>query len=81
MFSIQTVFIFVIYFTYLLNMTQIQENSKISVNYNVCKMTKPMELALRSRNKLFLGQTSGFQWGEGKEEGQVGIKNKLLRIK
>ena len=26
-------------------------------------------------------QTSGFQWGEGKEEGQVGIKNKLLRIK
>ena len=26
-------------------------------------------------------QTSGFQWGEGKEEGQVGIKNKLLCIK
>ena len=26
-------------------------------------------------------QTSSFQWGEGKEVGQVGIKNKLLSIK
>ena len=33
-------------------MTQIQENLKIIANNNVCKMTKPMELALRSRNKL-----------------------------
>ena len=42
------------YFTYLLNMTQIQENSHIIVNNNICKMTQPMDLALRSRNKLFL---------------------------
>ena len=74
MFSIQTVFIFVIYFTYLLNMTQIQENSKISVNYNVCKMTKPMELALRSRDKLFLGQTSGFQWEREGRKGNIVVE-------
>ena len=55
-------------------MTQIQENSKISVNYNVCKMTKPMELALRSRDKLFLGQTSGFQWEREGRKGNIVVE-------
>ena len=65
-------------------MTQIQENLKIIANNNVCKMTKPMELALRSRNKLLLGQTSGYQWGEGREEGQYssrGIKSTAIMYK
>lgn len=48
-----------------------------SKKIKIVNITKKKKQTHRSRE-----QTSGFQWGEGKKEGQVGIKKyKLLCIK